>query len=179
MLQDNLQSSPQSFKLTRKRSTRPRNSPKRLMDQQSNVVSSRLKCKPSSLVTCTNDSTISVLTIDTSVKKCYIESSKPSVVKKKRKNDVLTNISVKKSKKKNQQQMIQVIIICIKPTMWKNNLKKKRLNVRQISYQVRNLPSNVAIHHVTIGYIIYVKINTTMPNMIMDLSSCIVAKNVV
>ena len=82
MLQDNLQSSPQSSKWTITRSTRPHNSPKRLMDQQSNVVSSRLKVKPSSLVTCTNDSTIRVLTMDTSY---HVKSSKPSVVKKKRK----------------------------------------------------------------------------------------------
>ena len=66
------------------------------MDQQSNVVSSRLKVKPSSLGTCTNKSTISVLTMDTSVKKYHVKSSKPSVVKKKRKKSVLTNISVKK-----------------------------------------------------------------------------------
>ena len=84
MLQDNLQLSPQSSKSTRKRSTRPRNSPKRLMDQQSNVVSSRVKVKPSSLVTYTNDFTISVLKIDISAKKYHVESSKPFVVKKKK-----------------------------------------------------------------------------------------------
>ena len=38
MLKDNHQSSPQSSKLTIKRSTRNRNSPKRLIDQQSHVV---------------------------------------------------------------------------------------------------------------------------------------------
>ena len=83
MLHDNLQSSPQSSKSTRKRSTRPRNSPKRLMDQQSNVVSIWVKVKPFSLVTCASDSTISVLAMDTSVKKCYVESSNPYVLKKK------------------------------------------------------------------------------------------------
>ena len=80
---------------------------------------------------------MSVLTIDTSVKKCHVESSKPSVVKKKRKKGVLTNILVKKLKK-NYQQMIQAIIICVKPAMWKNNIKTKRLKIHQIYYQVRN-----------------------------------------
>ena len=70
------------------------------MDQQSNVDTSRVKVKPSSFVTCTNDSSISVLIMDTYVKKCLVESSKPSAVKKKRKKDVLTKISVKKSKTK-------------------------------------------------------------------------------
>ena len=51
MLQDNIQSSPQPSNSTRQRSTRHRNSPKRRMDQQSNVVISRVKVKPSSLVT--------------------------------------------------------------------------------------------------------------------------------
>ena len=75
--------------------------------------------------------------MDTFVKKCHVESSKPSVVvKKKRKKGVLTNISVKEKK---QQQMIQVIIICVKPAMWKMNIKKKRLKVHQIAYQVRNV----------------------------------------
>ena len=97
MLKDNLQSSPQSSKSTRKRSTRPRNSPKRLMDQQSHVVSNRVKVKPSSLVTCTNDSSISVITMETSVKKCHIESSKPSVVvKKKRKRVFKQTIQLRK-----------------------------------------------------------------------------------
>ena len=41
--------------------------------------------------------------MDTFVKKCHVESSKPSVVvKKKRKKGVLTNISVKE-KKTNKQ----------------------------------------------------------------------------
>ena len=74
--------------------------------------------------------------MDTSVKKCHVESSKPSVVKKEK--GVLTNISVKKKRKK-QQQMIQVIIIYIKPAMWKKNRKEKRLKVYQIAYQVRNV----------------------------------------
>ena len=84
MLKDNLQSSPQSSKSTRKRSSRNRNSPKRLMEQQSHVVRSRAKVKQSSLVTCTNDSSISVMTMETSVKKCHVEYTKSSVgVKKK------------------------------------------------------------------------------------------------
>ena len=80
---------------------------------------------------------MSELTIDTSVKKCHVESSKPSVVKKKRKKGVLINILVKKLKE-NYQQMIQAIIICVKPAMWKKNIKTKRLKILQISYQVRN-----------------------------------------
>ena len=77
MLQDNIQSSSQPSNSTRQRSTRNRNYPKRLMDQQSNVVISRVKVKPSSLVTCINDSSISVLTMDTCVKKmsCRIFST--------------------------------------------------------------------------------------------------------
>ena len=67
-LKDNHQSSLQSSKLTIKRSTRNRNLPKRFMDQQSHVVKSRAKVKPSSLVTCINDSSISVMTMETSVK---------------------------------------------------------------------------------------------------------------
>ena len=95
MLKDNLQSPPQSSKSTRKRSSRNRNSPKRLMEQQSHVVRSRAKVKPSSLVTCTNDSSISIMTMEAYVKKCHVESSKNSVVvKKKRKKGVLTNNSV-------------------------------------------------------------------------------------
>ena len=72
MLKDNHQSSPQSSKLTIKRSTRTRNSPRRLMDQQSHVVKSRAKIKPSSLVTCINDSSISVMTMESSVNKCHV-----------------------------------------------------------------------------------------------------------
>ena len=84
MLKDNHQSSPQSSKLTIKRSSRNRNSPKRLMDQQSHIVKSRAKVKPSSLVTCINDFSISVMTMETSVKKCHVEYTKSSVgVKKK------------------------------------------------------------------------------------------------
>ena len=56
MLQDNIQSSPQLSNSTRQHSTRHRNSPQRLMDQQSNEVISRVKVKSSSLVTCINDS---------------------------------------------------------------------------------------------------------------------------
>ena len=48
MLKDNHQSSPQSSKLTIKRSTRSRNSPKQLMDQQSHVGKCRAKVKPCS-----------------------------------------------------------------------------------------------------------------------------------
>ena len=103
MLKDNLQSSPQSSKLSIKRSTRNRNSPKRHMDKQSHIVKSRAKVKPSSLVTCTNDSSISVMTTETSSKKCHVEYTKPSVVlKKKRRKVVLTKNSVKNPKIKKQ-----------------------------------------------------------------------------
>ena len=103
MLKYNLQSSPPSSKSTRKRSSRNCNSPKRLVDQQSHVVRKCAKVKPSSLVTCTNNSSISVMTMETYVKKCHVESSKPYVVvKKKRKKSVLTNNSFKKSKRNKQ-----------------------------------------------------------------------------
>ena len=72
MLKDNLQSSPQSSKLTITRFTHNRNSSKRLMEQQLHVVKSRAKVKPSSLVICTNDSSISVMTMETSVKKGHV-----------------------------------------------------------------------------------------------------------
>ena len=85
MLKDNHHSSPQSSKLTIKRSTRNRNSPKRLMDQQSHAVKSHAKVKPSSLVTCINDSSISIMTMKISVKKSRIECTKSSVVLKKKK----------------------------------------------------------------------------------------------
>ena len=48
------------------------------MDQQSKEVINRVKVKPSSLVTCINYSSISVLTTDTCVKKYFVESSKTS-----------------------------------------------------------------------------------------------------
>ena len=116
MLKDNHHSSPQSSKLTIQRSTRNRNSPKRIMDQQSRAVKSRAKVKLSSLVTYINDSSISVMTIETSVKKSRIEFTKSSVVmKKKRRKGVLTNISI--NKKRNKQKMIQVM---------KKNIKKIR-----------------------------------------------------
>ena len=100
MFKNNLQSSPQSSKSTRKRSSRNRNSPKGLMYHQSHVVRSRAKVKPSSLVTCTNDSSISVITMETSVKKCHIESSKPSVVvKKKRKRVFKQTIQLRRKNK--------------------------------------------------------------------------------
>ena len=54
------------------------------MDQQSHVVQSHAKVKPSSLVTCINDSSISVMTMETSVKKCHVEYTKPSVVVEKK-----------------------------------------------------------------------------------------------
>ena len=79
MLQDNIQSFPRPSNPTKKRSTRHQNSPKRLMDQQSNEVISRVKVKASSLVTCINDFSISVLTMDICVNKCLVESSNPSV----------------------------------------------------------------------------------------------------
>ena len=85
MLKDNHHSSPESSKLTITRSTHNRNSPKRLMDKQSHAVKSRAKVKPSSLVTCINDSLISVTTMETSVKKSRIECTKSSVVLKKKK----------------------------------------------------------------------------------------------
>ena len=44
---------------------------------------------------------------------------------------------------------------------------------------ILQLPSNVTIHHATIGSIIYIKINTTVPNVIIDLIACIVSKKVV
>ena len=84
MLKDNHHSSPQSSKLTIKRSTRNRNSPQRLMDQQSHAVKSRSKVKPSSLVTCINDSSISVMTMKTSVRKSRIKCTKSSVIIKKK-----------------------------------------------------------------------------------------------
>ena len=49
------------------------------MDQQSKEVNNRLKVKSSSLVTCINDFSISVLTTDICVNKCLVESSNPSV----------------------------------------------------------------------------------------------------
>ena len=113
MLQDNIQSSPQPSNSTRQRSTRHRNSPKRLMDQQSNKIISRVKVKPSSLVTCINDSSISLLTTDASVLKSHVIFSKLSanivIVKRKGRKNVLTNSSTKKLKK-NQKRMIQMII---------------------------------------------------------------------
>ena len=66
MLQDNIQSSPQPTN-SRLRSTRHRNSPKRLMNRQSKEVNNRVKVKPHSLATCINNSSISVLTMDTYV----------------------------------------------------------------------------------------------------------------
>ena len=81
MLQDKHHSSPQS---SRQRSIRLRNSPKRLMDQQSHAVKSRLKVKPSALVTCMRNSSISVMTTETSVRKSQIKQTKPSVVIKKK-----------------------------------------------------------------------------------------------
>ena len=69
MLHDNIQSSPQPTNSTRQRSTRHQNSPKRHMDQQSKEVINQVKIKPSSLVTCINDSSICVLTTGTCVKK--------------------------------------------------------------------------------------------------------------
>ena len=90
MLQDNIQSSPLPSNSTRQRSNRHRNSPKRLMDQQSKQVINRVKVKPSSLVTCINYSSISALTTDTCVNKCVVESSKTSaniaILKKKGEN---------------------------------------------------------------------------------------------
>ena len=69
------------------------------MDQQSHAVKSRAKVKPSLLVTCINDSSISIMTMETSVKKSRIECTKSSVVlKKKRRKGILTNPSIKKSK---------------------------------------------------------------------------------
>ena len=79
MLQDNVQSFPRPSNPTKQRSTRHQNSPKPLMDQQSNEVISRVKVKSSSLVTCINDFSISVLTTDICVNKCLVESSNPSV----------------------------------------------------------------------------------------------------
>ena len=103
MLKNNVQLSPQSSKLSIKRSTHNRNSPKRRMDQQSHIVKSRAKAKPSSLVTCTNDSSISVMTSEAYAKKCHVEYTKPSVVlKKKRRKVVLTKNSVKNPKIKKQ-----------------------------------------------------------------------------
>ena len=66
MLQDNIQSSPQPTN-SRLRSTRHRNSPKRLMNRQSKDVNNRVKVKPHSLATCINNSSVSVLTMDTYV----------------------------------------------------------------------------------------------------------------
>ena len=103
MLKYNHHSSPQSSKLTIKHSTRNRNSPKRFMDQQSHVVKSRAKVRPFSLVTCINDSSISVMTMETYVKKSRVEYTKSSVVlKKKRRKGVLTNQSVKNPKRNKQ-----------------------------------------------------------------------------
>ena len=106
MLQDNIQSSPQPFNSTRQHSTRHRNYPKRLMNQQSKEVTNRVKVKPSSLVTCINDSSTGILTTDTCVKKCLVKSSKSSanivILKNKRSKNVLTNSSVKKLKKNNK-----------------------------------------------------------------------------
>ena len=100
MLKDNHHPFPQSSKLTIKRSTCNRNSPKRLIDQQSNAVKSRAKVKSTLLVTCINDSSISVITMETSVKKSRIECTKSSIVlKKKRREGILTNPSIKKSNK--------------------------------------------------------------------------------
>ena len=106
MLQDNIQSSPQPFNSTKQHSTRHRNYPKRLMNQQSKEVTNRVKVKPSSLVTCINDSSTGILTTDTCVKKCLVKSSKSSanivILKNKRSKNVLTNSSVKKLKKNNK-----------------------------------------------------------------------------
>ena len=142
MLQENIQSSSQPTN-SRVRSTRNRNFPKRLMDQQTKDVNNRVKVKPSSLVTCINDSSISVLTTDTSVLKSHVIFSKLSanivIVKRKGRKNVLTNSSTKKIKKK----MIKVIIkhilvvkkfhfiymICVNPILWKNNSKKQRMKV--------------------------------------------------
>ena len=100
MLQDKHHSSPQS---SRQRSTRPRNSPNRLMDQQSHALKSRSKVKPSALVTCINDSSISVMTTETSVRKSKIKQTKPStVIMKKRRKAVLTNSSTKKKETNNK-----------------------------------------------------------------------------
>ena len=78
MLQENIQSSSQPTN-SRVRSTRNRNFPKRLMDQQTKDVNNRVKVKPSLLITCINDSSMSVLTTDTSVKKkIHVKPSKPS-----------------------------------------------------------------------------------------------------
>ena len=103
MLQDNIQSFSQPTN-SRVRSTRNRNFPKRLMDQQTKDVNNRVKVKPSSLVTCINDSSISVLTTDTSVLKSHVIFSKLSanivIVKRKGRKNVLTNSSTKKIKKK-------------------------------------------------------------------------------
>jgi len=78
MLQYNIQSTP-LLTDSRLRSMRHRNSPKRLMDQQAKDVNNRVKVKPSLLITCINDSSMSVLTTDTSVKKkIHVKPSKPS-----------------------------------------------------------------------------------------------------
>ena len=73
------------------------------MDQQAKEFDNRVKVKPSSLVTCINDSSISVLKTDTCVKTRYVKPSKSSanivIVKIKRRNNILTYSATKKLKK--------------------------------------------------------------------------------